>query len=203
MVTASEMTRRRSPGALRTFVDGIKESERANDSERHRGILKEGLNKEFLDEIVPLSCFSVLAYAESYEVQLVLGNQGYDALVFNETGQEVDRVEITTPHDGVAKAQDAKLVVTRGYGKVHVGTPGDDFIALLPYVLCTCRKKAQKDYGDCTLVVAVAPLPPFPSFELQYEKRIETLAGEMAQIKFKAKRVFLLILPDRLVPIRG
>lgn len=203
MVTASEMEHRRSPGALRTFVDGLKESVRADDSERHRGILKVGRYKVFLDEIVPLSCFSVLKYPESYKVKPVLGNQGYDALVFNETCQEVDRVEITTPHDGRAKKQDAKLVVTRGYGEVHVGRPGDDFDALSQHVLSTCRKKAQKDYSDCTLVVAMAPLPPFTSFESQYKKQIETLAGEMVQIAFQAKRVFLLILPDRLVAIRG
>ena len=144
----------------------------------------------------------LLPYPESYEVQLVLGNQRYDAKVFNETDQVVDRVEITTPQDGKAKAQDRELVVTRGYGKVHVGTPGDDFDALLPLVLSTCRKKAQKDYSDCTLVVAITPLPPFTSFESQYEKQIETLAGEMAQIAFNAKNVFILILPDRLVAIR-
>ncbi|MBI2888125.1 MAG: hypothetical protein HYY02_13105 [Chloroflexi bacterium] len=179
MVTASEMEQQRSPGTLRTFVDGLIESVRADDSERHRDILKEGRYKVVLEELVPLSRFSVLAYPESYKIQLVLGNQGYDALVFNETGQEVDRVEITTPHDGVAKAQNAKLVVTRGYGKVHVGTPGDDFDALLPHVLSTRRNKAQKDYSDCTLVIAIAPLPPFPSFESQYEKQIETRLNDM------------------------
>ncbi len=159
--------------------------------------------KQFLDEIVPLSCFAAWAYPESYEIQPVLGNQGYDAVVFNETGEEVDRIEITTPHDGAAEAMDARLVVNRGYGQAHVESPGDDFNALVPRVLAVCREKALKDYSDCTLVVAIEPLPPFTSFEAQYEKQIEVLASEMAQISFKAKRVFLVVLPERVVTVNG
>lgn len=203
VITVSDLERPRSPGALRTFVDGVFESVRADDSERHRGILEKEPYKKFFKEIVPLSHFSVLLpYPESYEVQWVCGNQSYDALVYNETGQVVDSVEITTPHDGWAKAQDAELVVKQGYGKVHVGTPGDEFDSLSRHVLCTCRKKALNNYSGCTLVVAVAPLPPFPSFESQYEKQIETLAGGMTKIPFKAKRVFLLILPQTGFPNR-
>jgi hypothetical protein len=78
-----------------------------------------------------LSCFAVLTYPDSYEVQLVLGNQGYDALVFDEGARVVDRIELTVPHDGRAAAQDAALVVDRRFGKVSVGNPGDDFDALL------------------------------------------------------------------------
>ena len=207
MVTVSELEHRRSPGELREFVDFVNKSVRADESERHRGILKRGLYKEFLDEIVPLSHFCELAYPESYKIQWVHGNQGYDALVFNEAGQEVDRVEITTPHDGSAKAQDAQRIVTRGHGKFDIGTPGDLFVPLLPHVLSVCRKKALKDYSDCTLVIAIKPLSPYQSFDSDYEKTLKTLVGEMAQIPLRAKRIFLLCssdgLPDRLEHIHS
>jgi hypothetical protein len=49
---------------------------------------------------MPLGSFSVWAYPENYKIKPILGNQGYDALVYNDKGQEVDRVEITRPHDG-------------------------------------------------------------------------------------------------------
>lgn len=203
MITSSEMEQRRSPAALREFVIRFKEMVRADEFERHRGIQKKGLYKQFLDEIVPLSCFAVLAYPESHEVQMILGNQRYDALVFSESGAEVDRVEITAPHDGAAAAMDAKQVVSLGYGQIHCGSPGSDFAALFPHVLASCRKKARKDYSDCTLVVAIEPMVPFASFKVKYEKQMEALASEISQIEFKAKRVFLLILPDRLVRIYG
>ncbi len=203
MITSSEIGQKRSPSDLREFVHQLKQAAQADKSERHLGIQKKGLYKEFLDELIPLSCFAMLKYDDNYEVQLVLGNQGYDARVFDETGKEVDHIEITTPHDGAADATDARLVVNRGYGQTHVGDPGEDFDALFPHVLATCQKKAEKDYGDCLLVVAIEPLPPFESFNVRYEQQIEELVHQMRQIKFKAKKVFLLVLPDRMFDVNG
>jgi len=205
MITSSELEQRRSPAALREFVVRLKAAVNANEFERHCGHLKKGLYKQFLDEIIPLSRFAILAYPENYEVQPVLGNQGYDALVFDELGAEVDRVEITTPHDGTAEAKDAKLVVSQGIGSVSVYNPGDEVTVLFPHVIKTCLKKALNDYSNCTLVVAIAPSPPFEitSHMEQYDKQITTLASEISKIRFKAKRVFLLVLPDRLVNIQG
>lgn len=203
MIQSSEFGRRRSPRQLRESVEQLKETVRGDDIERHRGILKKGAYKQFLEELVPLSYFAVLAYPDDYGVQYVLGNQGYDALVFDEVGREVDRVELTAPHDGRAAGHDAALVVERGFGKVSVGKPGDDFDALVEHVLTTCRRKAQKDYGDCTLVVAIAPLPSFARFEDRYERQVASLVGQLSQTDFKAKRVFLLILPDRLEAVHA
>ena len=201
MITSSEIELFRSPSDLREFVNKLKQAVQADESERHRGIQKKGLYKEFLDELIPLSCFALLAYPDNYKVQLVLGNQGYDAKVFDETGKEVDRIEITIPHNGAAEAKDARLIVDRGYGQIDIGDPGADFAAKFQYVRDTCRKKAQKDYGSYTLVVAIDPMPPFQSFELQYEQKIKELVSEMAQIKFNAKRVFLLVIPDRVIDV--
>lgn len=202
MITASEIQQRRSPRALRDFVVQLKDAVRASKQELRSGILKSGLYKEFLDEIVPLSVFALQIYPEGYQVQPILGNQGYDALVFDDRGREVDRIEITSPHDGISEARDARLVVDRGIGEVHIGQPGDEFDALVPYVLATCRKKAEKDYGDCTLVVAIESTTPIVSFHAKHEQQIALITAEMAQIKFKAKRVFLLLLPDNILAIQ-
>lgn len=201
MVTSSDIQQPRSPSNLREFVVRLKEVVQADESERHRGILRLGLYKQFLDELVPLSCFVIQQYPENFKIQPILGNQGYDAVVFNEMGEEMEHIEITTPRDGAAEAIDARLVVDRGYGQFHVGDPGEDFDALIPQVLETCRKKAQKDYSDCMLVVSIAPMPPFNSFVTRYEEQIKTLVREIKQIEFKAKRVFLQVLPDRLIEI--
>jgi hypothetical protein len=201
MITPSLIEQRRSPRALRDFVVELKKAVKANEAERHCGIRKKGLYKKFLDEIVPLSLFALQVYPENHEIQPVLGNQGYDALVFNEVNKEVDRIEMTIPHDGSAAAKDARVVIEQGYGQVQVGYPGDDFDSLFPLVLATCRKKSIINYYNCTLVVAIVPMSPFKSFEAQYEKRIVVLASEMAKIRFKAKRVFLFVLPDRVIAV--
>jgi hypothetical protein len=203
MITDSEVQQPRSPSDLREFVVEVDKDVRANESERKRGMQKKGLYKQFLEELIPISRFAVWAYPDNYKVKPVLGNQGYDALVFSETGEEVDRIEITNPRDGAAEAKDVRLVMDRGYGECYVGIPGEEFDALSPHVLAACRKKAQKDYGDCTLVFSIAPEPRFQSFEALYEKKIEALVRDMAQIRYKAKRVFLIVLPDKVVDVTG
>lgn len=203
MLDSKELELLRSPSELREYVICLKAKVTADDTERHLGILKKSLYKEFLGELLPLSCFAVLAYPDTYRVRLKLGNQGYDAVVYDENDREIDRVEITAPHDGKAADADAKRLVSRGYGTVTVGTPGVDFDQLFEHVLGICRKKARKDYGECSLVVSIAPMPPFTGFEARYESQVVALVGEMAKIKHKAKRVFLLILPDRLEAVYG
>ena len=209
MITDSAIQQRRSPQSLRDFVVELKDAVEADTAERHRGILKTGLYKEFLDEIVPLSLFALQAYPGNYGIQPVLGNQGHDALVFNETGDEVDRIEMTSPHDGAIAAKDNRLVVERGHGEVHIGNHDDTLEdlsgPLFPWVLATCRKKAEKDYRDCTLVVGIEPIwPDAENEKTQYERQIQKLASEMAAIKFNAKRVFLLVMsPVRVVLVQG
>lgn len=201
MITSSEIELPRSPSGLRDFVEQYKREIQADTHERHLAIKKVGLHKQILEELIPLGCFAKLRYDDSYTVHVVLGNQGYDAEVYDKAGEVVDYIEITIPHNGKAKADDAKLVVGRGYGQTHVGEQGDDFEALFPHVLSTCRDKALKDYGGCTLVVAIEPMPPFDPFDARYEQKIKALVCKIAQIKFKAKKVFLLVLPDRVFDV--
>lgn len=176
---------------------------RANPEEFAFGMTRKGLYKEFLDEIGPLSQYAVKAYPPTYAIQPVLGNQRYDAIVYNDSGTKVDRLELTWPRDGAEAAIDARLVSKRGFGRAKVGKPGDDIDALLPQVLKTCRDKAQKDYGDCTLVIILDVLSPFPGFEGAHEKKLQTMVSAISDIKFKAKRVVLFVLPNRVLPIDG
>jgi hypothetical protein len=201
MIESADIEKPRSPKELQEFVTRVKKQTEANTQEFKLGIQKKGIYKEFVDEIMPLSSFAVLAYPENYEIRPILGNQGYDALVYNEIGQEVDRVEITRPHDGADRAKDGRLIANGGRGQMKVGNPGDHFELLFSHVLSVCSSKAEKDYSDCTLVIYIAP--PFESFKEQYENQIATLVGKIAKFKFKAKRVYLHILSDRIICING
>lgn len=201
MITAEEIQQLRSPSVLRKFVDHVFASVRSDTSEWKLGMQKKGWYKEFIDEIAPLSRFAVLEYPDTYLIEPVLGNQGFDARVFNETGTEVDKVEMTRPHNGNWRAADARLVVSRGFSKIRVQDPGDDFDALVPVIVDTCKSKARKDYEDCTLVIAISPQPPLAHFDARFEQQVQNLTDNLRKIAFKAKRVFLLILPDRVEAI--
>lgn len=181
----------------------LKDSVRQCPEEFKQALLKMGLYKEFLDELVPLSCFAVLAYPDDHTVELVLGNQPFDAVVRDSHGEVVDHIELTTPQDGQSEAADRKLVAGRGFGGVSVGRPGDDLEALIPHVLSTACAKALKDYGDSTLVIAIAPLPPFEGFETRYDEILDRLRACLSDVDFKAKCVYLLLMPETLLTIHG
>ncbi len=205
MILSRECIERpRTPVELRAFVEGVFKSVPADRDEYRLGLGKVDLYKEFLDELVPLSLFATIAYPEDYVVQLILGNQGYDATVREpKSDRVVDRVEITLPHDGREASVDSGLVAERGCGTIHLGSPGDDLAALFPHVTKACESKASKDYGDCTLVLAIAALSPVSGFEDRYEQLIQDLVGTMKTFTFRAKRVFLLVMPERLVLIQS
>jgi len=203
LISEGDLQVRRTASELREYVFALKDSAPRDSGEFKRSLLKAGLYKEFLDELVPLSCFALLAYPSDYSIQLVRGNQPYDAIVFDAAGNETDRIELTVPQDGEAEAEDRRLVVNRGFGNIAIGSPGDDFAALFPFVLRTCRAKARKDYGGCTVVVAIEPMPPLEGFAKAHEVLVRQLADEIRAINFRAKRVYLLVMPDCLVEVHS
>jgi hypothetical protein len=202
-LSREEVETPRSPSALQQFVDRVRERVRLDPDERKAGSLRQGYYKEFLDEVVPLSRFALQAYPETYTIQPVLGNQGYDAIVRSADGQIVDKVEIANPIDGMAVATTAREVVEHGIGGFRVGDPGDETEELIPIIERTASKKALKDYSDATVVFNVSALPPFKGFETRHENQIERVRGVLSAVGFKAKRVYILHPPERLERVDG
>jgi len=203
LLSRSTIERKRTPAELRAFVHEVRAAVREDFREYRLGLRRVGLFKQFLEELVPLSLFAVLAYPDDYKVRPVLGSQGYDALVYDASGRLLECIELALPHDGKRTASDERLVAQRGFGTIHTGSPGQDIADLVPLVLATCESKSRKDYGDCTLVVAVEPLAPFAEFEADFESTLAGLAGRMRELDYRAKRVFLLVMPDRLVTVHA
>ena len=201
-ISRDDFEKRRSPRELLLFVENVRATVQTNPSESKHGICKKGLYKEFLDEILPLSHFASKHYTETYSIKPVLGNQGYDAIVYDGTNKICDYLELTNPHNGFEAAKDAKIRAKRGYGNINVSEPDKDFDALMLHVIDACNKKAFKDYSDCKLIITINPNPPPSGVQAQYEEQIRTLVAKLSRIPFKAKQVFLLIPPDRLEIVR-
>jgi hypothetical protein len=197
MITREEIEKTRSPRGLRQFVRRRFEKVRKARNERHKAIQRHGLYKVFTDEIIPLSLAALKLYPNTYTVTPVIGNQGYDAIVQDNRGRIVDHVEITWPQDGKRKSDDALKIVTRGYGSTDVYSPGEDVDRLCSFILKTCQKKSQKDYSDCTLVVVIDFVSPFPQHRRLYLRKLRQVAARINSIPFRANKVCLLILPFR------
>lgn len=171
---------------------------RADPLEREAGSSRRGYYKEFLDEVVPLARFAAQVYDESYTIQPVVGNQGYDAIVRAPDGGIVDKIEIANPIDGATVAETAREVAQRGIGGFRVGDPGDEVEDLIPIIERVAKKKATKDYSDATVVFNVSALPPFKGFEARHEEQVSRIREVLSRAGFTAKRVFILHPPERL-----
>lgn len=196
--TVEDLGKRRTAAQLREFVEGIRTTVRGNLVEFKNGICKTCVYKEFLDEVMPLSYFVEIEYPSNFTVQPIMGNQGFDAVVYNEAGDLHERLELTVPHDGASAALTARARAEVGHGILLVGEPCEDFFRIKPYVLSTCKAKALKDYSGIRLVVVVNVQPPFEGHEEKYKACIDSLLVSVSTIHFNGKSV-VLFFPLRLI----
>ena len=201
MITKEDIEIERTPSELRQFVTTIKSKINNCEQERHRGMLKEGIYKVFIDEIIPLSLVCMKIYPDNYKILPKLGNQGYDAIVKDENGKIFEHLEITTPHDGFKAASDAKLTVERGIviTSIRDYNSGSDLKDMFSIIMDVCEKKSKKDYSNCSLVIAIDFSPPFEEEKTIYVKLVKELEKKILKMKFNVKKIYLLIIPLEMV----
>lgn len=197
-LSQDDLEQPRTPRELQAFVESVRERARTDADLRMAGHLRTGYLKEYFDEIEPLARFAAAYYPDNYTVCPVLGNQGFDAEVFDAEGRLVERVEIANPIDGQSIAEAGRELAKRGVGGLCVGEPGDDLEELMPIIARTASKKAIKDYSDATVVFNVSTYPSFEGFEERHEEQVARIRSTLAQAGFRAKRVFVM-LPSGLV----
>lgn len=202
-LSAADLETARTSAELRAFVEHVRTSVRANRSEFKLGMAKHGYYKEFLDEVEPLCNFAEVAYPVDYMFKPVLGNQGFDAIVLDAQGNEVEKIEFAKPHDGAVAAANARQVVARGYSDTQVCDHTEVLNEFIPIFEATSKAKSLKDYSDVTVVFALAAPPALAGGEAVFERQVERLKGIIAANKFKAKRVFLYVPPSWVLQIDG
>ena len=174
-----------------------------DEIEQARGILKLGVYKRFLEEVVPLNVFAEEKYrtlpCQTGRRQPRTRRAGARLIRDGDWSHR----EITSPHDGLAEAENARLIVSRGYGEAEVHGSGGEIDELRPYVMKTCADKALKDHSDCTLVIVLEVLPLPESMGASRDENLRVLMCDLEKIPFKAKRVRVLVLPDTVVKLAG
>ncbi|HEX2542955.1 MAG TPA: hypothetical protein VHM00_17970 [Caldimonas sp.] len=198
----SDLEAPRTPSELREFVERVRADVRANRDEFALGMTKRGLYKEFLDEVLALCDFAEAEYPPDHTVRLVLGNQGYDALVYDLNVNEVDRLEFARPHDGQFTSESAKRVVAVGVGLMQAPDHDDPLGSLYPSIDRTAQSKSQKDYGGVTVVFSLPVPPPLASIAKHFNRQVEEIRALIARNRFKAKRVVLFVPPGRVITVQ-
>lgn len=191
-LSVEEIQQPRTPSELLAFVESVRERAKTDAALRTAGHLRDGHLKEFFDEVVPLASFAAATYPSDYKVCPVLGNQGYDAEIYDERGRLFERVEIANPVDGRSIAEAGRELAKNGIGGFRVGDPGDDLEDLMPIIERTALKKSIKDYSDSTVVFNVSACPAFKGFESRHEEQLERIRTALASAGFCAKRVYVM-----------
>jgi len=193
MISRMEIEQCRTSIQLRNFVKEVRKRVESDPEELLRARNGEGLYREFVNEVWPLSQFAHLLYPAETLFLPVLGNQGYDVDVFDKEGESLDRIEIAKPHDGQAKAYSNRLLNERGFGHIQVCDFGGQLDALAPWIADTARNKSLKDYSDCTLVLVAAIEPPSNEELPTIEQRCVEVVQRLRRMDFRAKRAFLAV----------
>ena len=203
---AAELQKRRTPIELRDYVNELRDSARKDDAVWHQGMLRSGLFKQLIQEIIPVKDYVLHRYRnEDVLVSPVLGNQGYDAEVFDSTNRLIERIEVTAPYDGEYEVIDTRLAIKRGYGKMRIYSPGENVRKLKTLVLKAAEAKSKKDYSDSTLLIVLELRPPSPesSTRTAYQTELDLIIKSLKLITFCANKVVMQCPEGHMVAIHG
>lgn len=206
-----DITTPRTPIELAHFIEKTHELVMSDDETRHRARLKEGLYKEFLEELKLLSIYSNWKFpGNNVLCQPVIGNQGYDAVITNlptDSHEYQEYVEITSPIDGQKENEISKQVNEKG---IHVEVTSSQRKEATDRIIAQARKKAVNDYEYPNSALLIG-LNLFPFFDLKRDDHradIMNLVQKLRQISYKVRSVYLILLnaqnlsaQERILPI--
>lgn len=160
--------------------------------ERARARLKSDVYRWYRDEIMPLADFACTFYFnDDVIVKPINGNQGYDAVIYNEDGKIRTKIELCVPHDGKSDFRQAKNINSRGYGDAWRGSPGDEIRQLRNVIVQSAENKSRKDYSKCVLAIIIKCPQIHEEFRDRYLDELNELYVILCQFNYKCDEVYL------------
>jgi len=190
----------RAPKEMEVYFHEIKSITNQSDELTKLARLKKSRFKEFLEEFYPLYCFSKSIYCkEASRMKIVIGNQGYDAVVYFNDGS-VEKYEITGYIDGEWDFINAKELNASGIGIVSVdGTKSiaEKQESYLRKIMKHVKNKAEKDYIGINIIFVVNTFNYFEVFDNDSCTFINKLINDIGRVEIRAKKLFLLRLRNQ------
>ena len=178
----------------------VKETIHSNKALKEAALLKKGKFKKFLEEFHPLYCFGQSKFCRSgSKMHIVLGNQGYDAVIIDPTG-DITTMEITGYIDGKSDYLDGLKITERGFSEPRFKVPKcleahrKDFLNL---ILEKTDKKRIRSYTGSDLLIVANTYNYFGVFESNDIQFVTVLKSELCKIPFQARNVYLLVLNNK------
>ena len=202
MINKEELEKIRTPVDLQNYISTTLEKIKSERKERERARLKlkGSLYKEFIEELYPLSVFCSWRYPNNdVTVQLIIGDQGYDAIVYDGNGVEISHIEITWPIDGHRQKQEALLLNDIGYVMHEVCDPIIKVREEVERVYEVAIRKSRKDYSGlsgASLVILINFFPYFLLSDPQHRNELNSLMDKLKSLNYLAENVYLVLMPD-------
>jgi len=154
------------------------------------GIRKGGF-KKFLEEFYPLYCYSQSRYCDSNsKLNIILGNQGYDAVSVNPDGIETF-FEITSFIEGEKQYKNAIELNTKGITRLNYLS--DTVIEEYRQgIIKNLEKKGLKDYTGINLILVVDTSRHFEVLNENSDGFINMIISMINQMNFSFKGIYLL-----------
>lgn len=188
-----ELIKRRSPVNLAKFCLDYKDWVSKNDF--NNGLLRKNEDyKFFIDEVWPLSNFCSVVLDESYEIEPIKGNQGFDAKVYKKSGEFQFNIEIVFPQDGAKRADDSRQFINNGTLSSQ-SSPPSDLESFIEKIKKVCDKKSQKDYSDSWLLFNIITGAVSESQYEEFVPAMEKVQRAVEKFNFQAKLVYLYFSP--------
>jgi hypothetical protein len=194
VLTKEELEKPRTPTEFDNYFWDVYRN--ATPEEKTAGWLKKGLWKEIFEEVTVLKDYCKWKFPNNdVTINYKVGNQGYDAIIRNETYEEY--VEITFPHIGKKAKQEAKRVIKNGYSSACYDL--DDALGeIMQCFIDTANKKSLKDYNyhNSSLIFALNTFG-LPWYKIGYDNTIELFVKQLQKIVFKTKSVYIVLLNSK------
>lgn len=190
----------RTKSEMKSYFQHIKEITHDSDVLKKHARLKNGRYKQFLEEFYPLYLYSQSSYCDNEsEMRVVLGNQQFDAIVRHRDESE-EKFEFTYYVDGEWEFHDGKRLNDRGFGEIRFQDNNSletRDVNYLSKIMKNVINKSNKDYSEVNILFLVNTFDFFEVYGRESKEFIDVVKHEILKIRFKAKRIFLLVVNNQ------
>ncbi len=188
----SDLAIKRTPTELEKFVDSYRDT--VSKTDLANGLLRSTDDyKFFIDELLPLSRLCSSIFDDSFEIEPIRGNQGYDASVYR-NGIFQFNIEIAKPHDGASRAKDARDTIRYGVGKFRM-SDDSSLYDLEKEIRHTCKMKSIKDYSDAKILFFVDTGAAYKRQAPEFEGAMSKIVSVIAEYEFISQGIYIYFSP--------
>jgi hypothetical protein len=196
-----DLTLKRSPEDLYEVCEAYRDFVSITDLDNAL-LRKEETYKYFIDEVWPLAKFCKATLDNTYLVQPVQGNQGFDASVYRD-GEIEFNIEVAYPQNGAARAKETRAMINGGIPKLKIFSP-KELELLLGNIESVCISKSKKDYSDCWLLFNVVTGAVVEERISEFVPSMNKVIDTIQKYQFTAKAIYVFFSPfDKVVKINA